>query len=216
MVERRPGFIKRHTPKGRYEEYQAKHAHLVSQTQGEARYLFEKKIDMDAKKYARNSVARDILVAALLTTGAVLIGREIKNKTLISTLTGIPDKLSELSTRIQIAGIQRTNAALQYVGGQIAEGASIKMEVHLPVVLEVVRNQAPSIGEAAAHGALQEVGRALPGLTTELEYQLEGAGKVVAAQIMATIESGMPHMAETFAASLRSIPGLLLFGRGKK
>ena len=216
MVERKPGYIRRHTLKGRYEEYRAKYAHLIGQTQGEARYLFEKKLDIDARRYARNSVARDVLTAAVLATGAVYIGREIKNKTLGTTLGSIPQKINELSERIKAAGITKANTALEYAGSHLAEGAAVRIESHLPVMMEIVEREAPVIGRAAANGALQEVRQSLPQITRELEDQLTASADVIAARIMAAIESGMPHMAKTFAASVRSIPGMLLFGTGKK
>lgn len=216
MVERRPGFIKRHTQKGRYEEYLAKHAHLVAQAQGEARYLFEKKLDIDAKRYARRAVALDMLTLAILTTGTVLIGREIKNGTLGTTLESIPRNLIALAERVKSEGIAKTNAVLQHVGREVAVGAAGEVEAHLPVMLETIREHAPAIGQAAANGMLAEVGQSLPAMGDALQKQLEGAGVVIAANIMATVESGLPHMAETFAASLRSIPGMVLFGKGKK
>lgn len=216
MVERNSGFIKRHMPKGRYEEYQAKHAHLVTQTQGEARYIFEKKLDADAKRYARNTFARDLLVTAVLTTGAVFIGRELKNKTLGAALVSIPLRLREVADAIVNQSKEKADTILRHVGAQVAEGAVAQAESHLPHVLEVVREHAPGIGQAAALGALSEVSASLPAITGELESRLKGTGIVIAAQIMATIESGLPHMAETFAASLRSIPGMLFFGSRKK
>jgi hypothetical protein len=216
MVERKPGYIKRHTPKGRYEEYRAKHAHLIAQTQGEARYLFEKKLDTDARRYARNSVARDVLTAAVLATGAVYIGREIKNQTLGATLRSTPRKINELSESIKAAGRTKASMALEYAGSHLAEGAAIRIESHLPVMMEIIEREAPAIGRAAASGALQEVHQSLPAITHTLEERLTASGDVIAARIMAAIESGMPHMAKTFAASVRSIPGMLLFGTGKK
>lgn len=216
MVEQRPGFIKRHTPKGRYEEYQAKHAHLVAQTQGEARYLFEKKLDLDAKRYARNRVARDILVTAVLAAGAAFVVREIRNETLVVTFTSLPRKIRELSLQIKETAAARANGLLEHVGSRIAEGAVGNLEAHLPTMLGIIGNEAPAIGQAAAKGMLSEVSQSLPTITDALQERLEGAGVVIAANIMATIESGLPHMAETFAASLRSIPGMVFFGKGKK
>lgn len=216
MVERRPGLLHRHTPKGRYEEYHAKHAHLVAQTQGEARYLFEKKLDMDAKRYVRRAVALDVLALAILSTGVVFLGKELKNGTLGATLESVPRNIIAFVNRMKSEGIEKSNALLRHVGQEVAHGATGEIEARLPVILGTIRDHAPAIGQAAASGMISEVDKSLPVITQSLKTHLEGVGVVIAAEVMATIESGLPHLAETFAASLRSVPGLVLFGPRKK
>lgn len=82
MVERPKSFFQRHSYRGRYEEYRTNHIRLLDQTQGEARYLFEKTLDNDAKKYARKKVATEIIGTALVACSVGILGYEIKHKRL--------------------------------------------------------------------------------------------------------------------------------------
>lgn len=216
MVERPKGFIHRHTPSGRYEEYRAKYDSVLAQTQGEARYLFEKKLDTDAKRYAGIAVARDILVTAVLITGAVLIGREIKNKTLGATLASIPLQLRGLTDSILMQTKEKTNAVLQHVGAQVAEGAVVQAKSHLPSILEAVREQAPGIGQAAASGALTEIAQAAPAVLDGVEDRMRLAGVTLATAVITTFEANLPSLAEAFGASVRAAGLAVLFGSKKR
>jgi hypothetical protein len=142
MIERPKSFWHTHTLRGRYEEYQMRHAHIVAQTQGEARYLFEKTIDRDAKRYARNAVARDVLFTIALTGGAFIVAREIKRGTLSRTLTNMPQRVIDTINGVASAFETKTDAALHHIGEQIGAGIMTSAEEKAPIIGEQVAQHA--------------------------------------------------------------------------
>lgn len=116
------------TPKGRYEQYRAKYDYLLDQAQGEARYGLEKKIDHDAKAYARNAVALEVLGTAAVVTGGYVLGREmyrgkIKDdiKAIENAIHSIPDKINEAKLRLFIGW----NVLMKQSGEQFGEGLGV-------------------------------------------------------------------------------------------
>lgn len=135
MVERPKGFLYTHSPRGRYEEYRDQHAHLLVQTKGEARYLFEKQLDQDAKKYARNKVASELLAAAVLTTGAVVLGIELKRGTLKTDMR----KLSDFVVNIPDAIKAKWEGLVKETGRNVGAEAVKGMTEALPTQFEVIK-----------------------------------------------------------------------------
>lgn len=72
VINRIKEAVHRLTPEGRREEYREKWSHVLEGTKGLPRFELERRISVEADKYARNRVLRDVFVAAAATAAAGL------------------------------------------------------------------------------------------------------------------------------------------------
>jgi hypothetical protein len=169
------------TPKGRYEQYRAKHDYLLEQAQDEVRYGLEKKIDHDAKVYARKVVALEVLGTAAVVTGGYFLGREIHRGKLVTDIKAIekaihdmPDKINEAKLCAFIA----LNALLRQSGNQFGEGVGegLKKSVleNIPVdLMTTLEGDAAKLGGSFGSGVVT-------GLESGLGAAVDGGKKSVA------------------------------------
>lgn len=160
--------IHAHTPKGRYEQYRAKHDYLLEQTQGEARYLLEQRLDKDAKKFSTKKVAIEILGTAVLVTGGVIVGKELYNGTLMKDIKKAKDFFPNLTTEIN----RRYEAFLHRTGQSVADGMMASVIEQAPIALPLV-GQA---GDAAANAFIYNVADAMPKLVKLFVASIKASG----------------------------------------
>lgn len=141
--------IHAHTYSGRYEQYRAKHDYLLDQSLGEARYVLEQRLDADAKKHAQRTVAIEILGVAVVATGAVVLGRSLKNGDLIGDVRNLENAIREIPTKVSFAyrKFVRTTGEL-FMGGMLS-----RAQEDGPDVLDSLTPAAARMSATAANSA---------------------------------------------------------------
>ncbi len=162
-------MIYSHTPAGRYQEYRAKNDYLLSQTQGEARYMFEKKLDREAKYYAAKKVATEIIGTALFLTGAFVVGKEIQKGELKKDIRKIEKSIREFPTKIKIG-----YAMFLAQSGQMAgQGFMSSVEDKVPSVIARLQPEAEVLGSVVAKSAVQGMQDGLGDVLKAFQAQIE-------------------------------------------
>lgn len=139
--------IYKHSLAGRYQEYRTKNDYLLDQTSGEARYLFEKRLDKDANAYARKKVATEIISTALVISGLTVLGIELKRGTLRSDAGKIRDFVVSIPSAVQ----GKWNAVLDDAGVRVAASARGEIGNQIKAELAAIQAYIQSIGRSLFH-----------------------------------------------------------------
>lgn len=117
ITTRIKNWIHRHTPEGRKDEYLTKWNHVMEGVSGLPRFELEKRLNVEAGKYARDRVTRDVLVVTAATAGAGLsIGGivALKSPRIRALFTDLGAKVKNWATeKVSNAASKATKAGLK-------------------------------------------------------------------------------------------------------
>lgn len=156
-------WLHRHTPEGRKNEYLTKWNHVMEGVNGLPRFELEKRLNDEAKKYARDRVVRDVLVAAAATAGA---GVGIASIVALKN----PERIQRLFTDL---GAKVTGWATEKVSNAASEATKASLKGALKAITknpDLVGDLAHVATEHAATGVQQAAG------STDVQAKLELAG----------------------------------------